>query len=86
MGASATAKAWNGGTAGAPRPVNAPVRSACPAEGCGDEAELPGQPRAGLVRVAVRGSREPARWYCPGCTAYGQALSEVRAIGGGEGA
>lgn len=84
MGASKIAQAWNGGLAGAAR-SGAVVDRPGP---CGDTAEC-GRLAAdsvalpGMVRVAVPGSREPARWYCPGwCATYGQALADVRSIGG----
>lgn len=73
---------WNKGAVGtpsAPRPV--PTGRDCTVIGCGELATVP-QPAASMVRVSWSGSREPARWYCPGpCAAYGAALAEVRAIG-----
>ncbi|MBH1932919.1 hypothetical protein I5Q34_01190 [Streptomyces sp. AV19] len=85
--ASRSAMTWNGGKTGMGRPpaVTA-LPGECPVEHCGDLAPA-GSRRAGMVRVSVRGSREPARWYCPGwCARYGRALGDVRAIGGGAGA
>jgi hypothetical protein len=78
------AQRWNGGLVGKGRAGRTvPVGRDCPAAGCGTPASEP-KPATGMVRVAVTGSREPARWYCAGgCAAYGQALGEVRAIGGG---
>ncbi|MFI9005080.1 hypothetical protein [Streptomyces sp. NPDC053541] len=77
----AAAKGWNRGKVGeptAPRPVL--TGRDCAVSGCGELASLP-QPAARMVRVVWPGSREPARWYCPGpCHAYGLALAEVRAI------
>ncbi|MFI0915215.1 hypothetical protein [Streptomyces abikoensis] len=82
MGATETAKRWNGGRLGAARPGMDVQRLACLVEGCGTEA-VPGGHRRWLIRVEVVGSREPARWYCRGwCASYGRALADVRAIGG----
>lgn len=83
MGASKTAKAWNGGKTGATRPGTViPLLSVCSVAGCGDEATSR-EPREGFVRVEVPGSREPARWYCPDwCALRGQALAEIRALRG----
>lgn len=80
-------QAWNKGRVGqSTTPPPRPVGRDCPAigSGCGELATVP-QPAAHMVIVAVDGSREPSRWYCAGaCAAYGQALGEVRAIGGAE--
>lgn len=79
--AKRTAQEWNRGRTGkpsAPRPVT--VGRDCPAAGCGTPASEP-RPAAGMVRVTVAGSRQPATWYCPGgCAAYGRALAEIRAL------
>lgn len=79
------AQRWNGGLVGKGRVGRAvAVGRDCPAAGCGSLANEP-RPAAGMVRVSVSGSREPARWYCAGgCAGYGQALAEIRAIGGGQ--
>ncbi|MET9952366.1 hypothetical protein ABZ135_12565 [Streptomyces sp. NPDC006339] len=73
---------WNRGETGTPTaPRTVPTGRDCTVSGCGDLAAVP-QPAARMVRVEWPGSREPARWYCPGpCQAYGRALAEVRAIG-----
>lgn len=80
--ASRARQAWNGGLVGesaAPRIVR--TAGDCSAPGCGDLATTVIPPAAGLVRVEVPESREPARWYCPGwCAHYGQALADVRSI------
>lgn len=61
-------------------PPPPPTGRDCPASGCRTLATEP-RPAARMVRVEWEGSREPARWYCPGpCRAYGLALAEVRAI------
>ncbi|OII63805.1 hypothetical protein BJP40_02655 [Streptomyces sp. CC53] len=75
--------AWNQGKTGKPTPAAPrPVGRECPVPGCGAPAAEP-RPARGMVRVWLAGSREPARWYCPGgCAAYGQALAEIRALGG----
>lgn len=61
----------------------------CDVPECGTRApEAPGRVSAsvGLARVVVRGSREPARWWCRGwCAAYGRALAELRVDGAGVG-
>ncbi|MFE6223305.1 hypothetical protein [Streptomyces sp. NPDC057854] len=81
-GATAAQKKWNRGAVGvpsAPRPV--PTGRDCTVSGCGTPGTTP-QPAAHMVCVTWPGSREPARWYCPGgCEAYGLALAEVRALG-----
>lgn len=84
-GARPTAKAWNGGMTGtAPaRPQGQTITRTCPKAkaGCGVRVADTGRPGPDMVRVAEPGSREPARWYCPGaCAGYGQALAEVRAL------
>ncbi|MFC8008886.1 zinc finger domain-containing protein [Streptomyces cinereoruber] len=81
-GASEAQKRWNRGHVGTPTaPAPVPTGRDCTVAGCGELASTP-RPAARMVRVAVPGSREPARWYCPGpCRMYGEALAEVRAIG-----
>ncbi|MBB4987469.1 zinc finger domain-containing protein [Streptomyces nymphaeiformis] len=81
-GASTAQKTWNRGKAGTPTaPAPVPTGRDCAVSGCGELASAP-RPAARMVRVDLDGSREPARWYCPGpCRAYGEALAEVRAIG-----
>ncbi|MDG9703745.1 hypothetical protein [Streptomyces sp. DH37] len=71
---------WNRGLVGqAPPPRLVERPGSCTAPACGTAAD--GRPPAGTVRVEVAGSREPARWYCPGfCAAYGQALAELRPV------
>ncbi|MFF9146350.1 hypothetical protein ACF1BN_15965 [Streptomyces sp. NPDC014861] len=82
-GASATQRAWNQGAVGTPvAGRDVPVGRDCPVSGCGALGTEP-RPAARMVRVEWPGSREPARWYCPGpCKAYGVALAEVRTLGG----
>ncbi|MFC8290048.1 hypothetical protein ACFUJ0_06200 [Streptomyces sp. NPDC057242] len=81
-GASPEQQSWNRGRVGTPTaPAPVPTGRDCTVEGCGELASTP-RPSARMVRVARPGSREPARWYCPGpCRAYGEALAEIRAIG-----
>ncbi|AEW94646.1 MULTISPECIES: hypothetical protein [Streptomycetaceae] len=71
---------WNRGRTGKGakgRTVDQPTR--CTTDGCGAEATATTPP--GMRRVAVEGSREPARVYCAGwCAAYGLALAEIRAL------
>ncbi|MFE6379202.1 hypothetical protein [Streptomyces roseolus] len=80
-GASSVQRAWNQGAVGTPvagRPV--PTGRDCSVGGCGSHGSVP-QPAARMVLVEWSGSREPARWYCPGpCAAYGRALAEVRTL------
>ncbi|BAU83317.1 hypothetical protein SLA_2390 [Streptomyces laurentii] len=75
-------KAWNNGATGTPIPGRTvSTGQDCAVSGCGELAAVP-RPAARMVRVDWPGSREPARWYCPGaCRTYGLALAEVRAIG-----
>ncbi|MYV64458.1 hypothetical protein GT043_00440 [Streptomyces sp. SID2131] len=82
-GASPAQQSWNRGRVGTPTaPAPVPTGRDCTVEGCGALASTP-KPAPRMVRVTFPGSREPARWYCPGpCRAYGEALAEVRAIGG----
>ncbi|MCE7083551.1 hypothetical protein [Streptomyces sp. ST2-7A] len=79
--------AWNGGMAGATTTPGRDIRPAgnCPTNTphCGEQ--LPpghtGRGPAGLTRIHVPTSREPARWYCQGmCALYGQALAEIRTL------
>jgi uncharacterized protein (DUF2147 family) len=74
-------QAWNGGKVGTPAtPKDTPTPGQCAKTGCGD-LSFAARSDLGLVRIEVDGSREPARWYCPGpCAGYGQALAEIRAI------
>ncbi|NEA42729.1 hypothetical protein [Streptomyces sp. SID11385] len=63
------------------KPEGLPLVERCDHPRCGVPAVA--APAADMVRVRVRGSREPARWYCAGpCAAYGEALAEIRAIEG----
>jgi hypothetical protein len=80
--ASTAAKAWNGGMTGTPEPLPPrPLTGECSVPGCGVRTADTGRPGPDLVRIAVPGSRQAARWYCPGwCADYGQALAEIRAI------
>lgn len=75
-------QAWNGGMTGTPEPLPPrPLTGECSVSGCGVKTVDTGRPGPDMVTVAVPGSREPARWYCPGwCATYGQALAEIRAI------
>lgn len=70
---------WNQGRDGEPKrpqPVERP--GSCSSALCGVVAG-PGPAPAGMTRVRVRGSREPARNYCKGfCASYGEALAELR--------
>lgn len=79
---STASKAWNGGMTGeTPVLPPRPVTGKCPAPGCGSKTSDTGRPGPDMVRVDVPGSREPARWCCPGwCAVYGQALAEIRAL------
>ncbi|MDT0377312.1 hypothetical protein RM572_00790 [Streptomyces sp. DSM 42041] len=64
-----------------PRDVERP--GACTVEKCGTVAPAKGgRAPDGLVRVHLKTSREPARWYCEGlCAHYGTALAELRPAG-----
>jgi hypothetical protein len=80
-------QAWNGGMVGTPEPPKdiPTTPGQCTKTGCGVRTADTGCPGPDMVRIAVPGSREPARWYCPGpCAGYGQALAEIRAIPGGD--
>lgn len=83
-GATPSQQTWNRGHVGTPtEPRHVPTGRDCTTPGCGELACRP-RPAARMVLVEWLGSREPARWYCPGaCAAYGRALAEVRAIGEG---
>lgn len=73
--------AWNKGLVGKPRPAaDTAVVQVCTVDGCGSPADQP-QPNAAMLRVQVAGSREPARWYCPGrCAAIGRARADLATI------
>ncbi|MET9729741.1 hypothetical protein ABZZ79_03440 [Streptomyces sp. NPDC006458] len=72
---------WNSGKVGQSRtPADLAVVEVCTVDGCGDLADQP-RPAAGMVRVEVADSREPARWYCPvRCAAIGRALADLATI------
>ncbi|MGX9921752.1 hypothetical protein ACWIG4_18080 [Streptomyces sp. NPDC002248] len=78
---NAAQKDWNGGNLRAASRPGTYRDEQCTAPGCGSSGAQPA-PRPDMVLVDVSGSREPARWYCPGwCAERGLALAEVRAIG-----
>ncbi|MFD8687982.1 hypothetical protein [Streptomyces sp. NPDC059651] len=84
MAASKTAKAWNMGMTGEPKPPQTVQTTArCTTAGCGAQ---PGGVRRlpGWVVIEVVGSSEPKRLFCSwDCASYGSALAEIR-VGGGQ--
>jgi hypothetical protein len=74
-------QAWNNGKVGKSRPgVVLTVVEVCTVEGCGASADQP-RPAPAMVRIEVAGSRQAARWYCPGrCAAVGRALADLGTI------
>lgn len=72
---------WNTGLTSTPTAPHAVQRPGeCGNARCGSPATDCRAP-AGMTRIQVTGSREPARLYCHGwCATYGTALAEVRAL------